>query len=364
MKSIIFTKDLVANSSAVKSQWGEVNFQRSQFDIAQKLLIANQRDFGTNATAFITKDYWREVDNVVTRVFRNESGFEMMADLMGLSSNINIGKTVAISRIASDAGQVVRTLSGQEPEGLDKTIYDYSGDVIPIFKTGYSREWREMLGMQSEGFDPLLDDQTNVTSNLKKDQSQYLLTGDQSLNVNGQYTAYGITNHPNTIQLNLSTGAGNLNIDLQTATPDEIVTFFTVTFSKILDDQNVFEPVKIWVSPSVRRSFSRPYSNAQGFKGGTIEDYIVGFAKTGGVGRIESIGTNFLLSGNHFVGYVRNDLYIRPRVAQPVSTYAEPRTTPHANYNFLVWSAMGLQIRKDFSGKSKVFNAVGTQTAL
>ncbi|WP_236527778.1 major capsid protein, partial [Escherichia coli] len=106
-----------------------------------------------------------------------------------------------------------------------KTRYDYTGDVIPIFKTGYSREWRELLGMQSEGFDPLLDDQANVTFNLRSDMAQYLLTGDQTLNVNGVYTGYGITNHPNTIQVNLSASSG-LDIDLQTATPDKIVTFF------------------------------------------------------------------------------------------------------------------------------------------
>lgn len=111
--------------------------------------------------------------------------------------------------------------------------------------------------------------------------------------------------------------------------------------------------------PAVRRSFMRPYSDAAGFKGGTVEQYITQF----GNGRIGKIGTNFLLTGNHFVGYVRNDMYIRPRVAQPVSTYAAARVNPHDNFNFLVWSAMGLQVRKDFAGKSKVFNGYGTQPA-
>lgn len=357
MEKIIFTKKLITDSQIVANQWEELKGQRVDFRDADKKLRVN-------ATALITKDYWREVDNVTTRVFRNEAGMDMMTDLMGLAANINIGKTVAISRMASDAGHVIRTLSGQEPEDLDKTRYDYSGDVIPIFKTGYTRNWRELLGMQSEGFDPLLDDQANVTFNLRQDMAQYLLTGDQTLSVNGVYTGYGITNHPNTIQLNLNSGVGNYNIDLQTATADEIVEFFNQDFQAVLDAQNVFEPVTLWVSPSVRRSFSRPYSNAAGYKGGTIEDYILAFGKTGNVGRIASIGTNFLLSGNHFVGYVKNDLYIRPRVGQPVSTYAEPRTTPHADFSFLVWSAMGLQIKKDFAGRSKVFNGYGTQTPL
>lgn len=354
MEKIIFTKSLITDSQIVANQWNELKGMRSDFGGAEKNLRVN-------ATALITKDYWREVDNVTTRVFRNESGQDMMTDLMGLASNINLGKTVAISRIASDAGHVIRTLSGQEPEDLDKTRYDYSGDVIPIFKTGYTRNWRELLGMQSEGFDPLIDDQANVTFNLRTDMATYLLYGDQTLNVNGVYTGWGITNNPNTIQLNLSaTGTGSLNIDLQTATPDEIITFFNVAFAKVLDDQNVFEPVKLWVSPSIRRSFGRPYSDAQGYKAGTIEDYITQFSN----GRISSVGTNFLLNGNHFVAYVKNDLYIRPRVGQPVSTYAEPRTTPHADYSFLTWSAMGLQVRRDFAGRSKVFNAAGTQAPL
>ena len=55
-------------------------------------------------------------------------------------------------------------------------------------------------------------------------------------------------------------------------------------------------------------------------------------------------------------------MYIRPRVAQPVSTYAAARVNPHDNFNFLVWSAFGLQIRKDATGKSRVFNGYGTQT--
>lgn len=273
MEKIIFTKGLITNSQVVKEQWRHLTVDRKVFINGENALA---KEYGVNATALVTKDYWREVDDVTTRVFRNESGMDMMADLMTLATNINIGKTVAISRMASDAGKVVRTISGQEPEDLDKTRYSYSGDVIPIFKTGYGREWRELLGMQSEGFDPLIDDQESTTFNLRADMADYLLVGDASLNVNGVYTAYGITNHPNTVQLNLSaSGTGALNIDLQTATPDEIVEFFNQDFQAVLDAQNVFEPVTLWVSPSVRRSFSRPYSNAAGFKGGTIEDYIL-----------------------------------------------------------------------------------------
>lgn len=347
----VFHKKLITNSAVVKEQYRSLNINRDIFNKKEQSLNA---EYQLNQMALITKDYWREVDEVTTRVFRSDEGQDLMNDLMGLASNISIGKTVAISRIASDAGQVVRTVGGQVPEQLDKTIYDYSGDPIPIFKTGYGREWREWQGMQSEGFDPLLDDQANVTAALREDMAQYLLTGDPSINVNGKYEAKGITNHPNTIQINLN-ASGGLNIDLQTAAPDDVVKFFNTNFAAILDSQLVTEKVKLWVSPSIMRNLMRPYSESTGFKGGTVMDYVLQFSK------VESISQTFLLSGNNWIGYVRNALYIRPRVAQPVSTYASVRVNPHDNYNFMVWSAMGLQIRKDWNGRSRVFNASGTQ---
>lgn len=351
--NLVFNKELCTNSQVVRAQYNSLNVQRDVFGKREQAINA---DFKLNATALITRDFWRDVDSVTTRVFRNEAGMDMMNDLMGLASNIDIGKTVAISRIASDAGKVVRTISGKVPEDMDNTRYDYSGDPVPIFKSGYGRDWREYRGMQSEGFDPLLDDQANILFNLREDMATYLLYGDTNINVNGVYTARGITNHANTNQIDLS--SAGLNIDLQTATPDEVVAFFNTDFAALLDNQNVFEEVDIWVSPAVRRNFSKPYSNASGFKGGTVEDYILQFS------RVSKIGTNFLLTGNHFVGYVRSEQYLRPRVGQPVSTYAQPRNEPFDDYNFLVWGAMGLQIRKDFAGRSKVFNAYGPQTAL
>lgn len=76
-----------------------------------------------------------------------------------LGTPISIGKTAALYRVSSDAGKVHRTLTGHVPEELDKVIYDEAGDPIPIFNTGYSREWREWNGMQSENLDAMADDQ-------------------------------------------------------------------------------------------------------------------------------------------------------------------------------------------------------------
>ncbi|WP_258925350.1 major capsid protein, partial [Klebsiella pneumoniae] len=56
---------------------------------------------------------------------------------------------------------------------------------------------------------------------------------------------------------------------------------------------------------------------------------------------------------------VRNSQYIKTRIAAPVGTFMIPRQNPFDNYNTLVWSAVGLQIKRDFNGRSKVFNAQG-----
>lgn len=65
------------------------------------------------------------------------------------------------------------------------------------------------------------------------------------------------------------------------------------------------------------------------------------------------------LEANHFIAYVRNSQYIKTRIAAPVGTFMIPRQNPFDNYNTLVWSAVGLQIKRDFNGRSKVFNAQG-----
>ncbi|VAC02677.1 Phage coat protein [Enterobacter hormaechei] len=274
----------------------------------------------------------------------------MLDDLLGLGTPISIGKTAALYRVSSDAGKVHRTLTGHVPEELDKVIYDEAGDPIPIFNTGYSREWREWNGMQSENLDAMADDQEAHVAAIREDMADYMLSGDAKVKVKG-YVGAGITNHANTNQVDLS--ASGLNIDLTTSTPDESVAFFTGPFAKLLDDNYVQEKVKLWASPDIMRNLNRPYSDAAGFKEGTVLEYILRY------GRIESFNQTFKLTGNHFIAYVRNSQYIKTRIAAPVGTFMIPRQNPFDNYNTLVWSAVGLQIKRDFNGRSKVFNAQG-----
>lgn len=348
---IVFNKKLVTDHIQVKKAWNQLLVQREVFNVNQS---GFQHQYGNalevNQMSIVSKEYWREVDNITTRVFRSDEGNPLLDDLLSLGTPISIGKTVALYRTSSDAGKVQRSMTGQVPEYLDKVVYDEAGDPIPIFNTGYGREWREWSGMESENFDAMADDQEAHVAALREDMANYVLSGDPKIKVKG-YEAKGITNHPNTNQIDL--GASGANINLATATPDQVVAFFTGPFAKALDDNFVGEKVKLWVSPEINRNLDKPYSNAGGFKEGTVKDYLLRYS------RVSSIDQTFVLKDNHFISYVRNQQYIKTRIAAPVGTFMNPRVNPFDNYNTLVWSAFGLQIKRDFNGRSKVFNAQG-----
>lgn len=353
-EKIIFSKKLVTNSAQVAQAWNQLKASRQIFNNAQNQMSATHGNaIEVNQAAILTQDYWREVDNVTTRVIRDDEGAPLLDDLLSLGTPISIGKTAALYRVSSDAGYVNRSMSGQEPETLDKVVYDHYGDPVPIFKTGYAREWREWLGLQTENIDAMSDDQEAAVAALRQDMAQYILTGDEKIKVQN-FEGKGITNHPHTNQVDLS--ASGLNIDLtSTATSnDDIINFFTKDLVVILDANLVSEQLKVFISPEIERRLNLPYSNSNGFKEGTVKDYILRYSA-----HIGSFTKTFELKGNHFIGYVRNAQYIKTRIAAPIGSFMKQRINPHDNYQTLVWSAFGLQIKRDFNGKSKVFNARG-----
>ncbi|MEN1417401.1 major capsid protein, partial [Pseudomonas aeruginosa] len=54
----------------------------------------------------------------------------------------------------------------------------------------------------------------------------YILDGATNIQVES-YPAQGLRNHRNTIKVNLGSGAGGANIDLTTATQEQLAAFFT-----------------------------------------------------------------------------------------------------------------------------------------
>ncbi|USJ24714.1 major capsid protein [Ensifer adhaerens] len=343
-----FDEQLVANSRPHAAWWNEVSMTREHFHQSEEVLANLTAQFMGNAAAILPRDAWLDLDGITRRVMRADEGQVWMADLMPLAKAVNIGKLVHLNRVSSDAGRVVRSMSGQVPVTMDKVTYDYRGTPVPIFSTAYGREWREWNTLQSENFDALSDDQEAHTATIRRDMALYALDGDSSIVFEG-YTAYGVRTSPYSKAINLGAAAGGANIDLTTATADQIDAFFAGPFGAMLDANLITGKVNLYISPEIARAWDKAYSGASGFKGGTILEFV---SKNR---RINKIAVTFELSGNAFFGFVPSSEFIRPLVGMAVNTTAITRTNPTDNYQFLIMGAMGIEIRADISGKSGVF---------
>lgn len=340
-----FDTQLVTNSRIHAGWWNEVSATREWFHRTETALATVQ-----NAASILPRDAWLDLDGITRRVMRSDEGQVYMADLMPLAKAVNIGKLVHLNRVSSDAGSVTRSMSGQIPTPMDKVVYDYRGAPVPIFSTGYGREWREWNTLQSENFDALSDDQEAHTAKIRRDMALYALDGDPTIVVGG-YKAYGIRTSTLSKALNLGAGAGGANIDLTSAatTADDIDKFITQTLGAMLDANLITGKVNLYISPEIGRRFDLSYSGSSGFKGGSLLQYLLTNR------RINKIAVTYELSGNAFFGFVPSSDFIRPLVGMAVNTTAITRDNPTDNYQFLVMGAMGLEIRADYNGKSGVF---------
>lgn len=348
-----FDEQLVANSRPHAAWWNEVSMVREHFHRQEDVLAKLTAEFIGNAASILPRDAWLDLDGITRRVMRADEGQVWMADLMPLAKPVNIGKLVHLNRVSSDAGRVVRSMSGQVPVTMDKVTYDYRGTPVPIFSTAYGREWREWNTLQSENFDALADDQEAHVAKIRRDMALYALDGDSSIVFEG-YTATGIRTNPLSKSINLGSAVGGANIDLTATatTSDAIDAFFTNTLGAVLDANLVAGKVNIYVSPEIGRNLDRSYSGSSGFKGGTLMSYLLTNR------RINKIAVSYELSGNEFFGFVPSAEYIRPLIGMAVNTTAMTRLNPTDNYQFLVMGAMGLEIRADYNNKSGVFYSV------
>lgn len=368
--TILFNKTNIALSTNCKRQFDDINKIRNQHDMIQRnALKAQGTHVSANQAALLPQDAYRELDSITQRVFQNDEGRGYMMDLMPMARSLDIGKTAYVYRQASDkTGLVTRSISGQVPETISKTNYDYDGDPVPIFTTGYGREWREQRSFATEGFDAMFDDQENSVRDLNEDMAVYTLWGDTSINIR-TYEGQGIATHRSTQKIDLGTSGANVNLS-QVGTQssnDEIIAFWTVAFAQELDDNYCPYVDVVWVSPQIKRRMQQPYSLSGQFKNGTLEDYILTFGRvkefktTYELGR-EGNGTgdynvNTVDRANQFFAYVRDRQVIAPLVGMGMSNIAIPRIMPMDNVNNLVMSAMGLRVRADSNGRSKVFYA-------
>ncbi len=337
--------EIFANSASSMRQ-AKAHFAETQ----QRRAFANKNEsrlFGNNA-AVIPRDVYLEFDNVTKKVMRNDEGDVLLNDLLPLARAIDIGKIEYKYRRASDSGNAITTLSGQTAVTMDKAAYSYDSAIVPVHQDGFGREWRELAGMRSEGFDGLIDDQENSVRAVRRQMVDYILDGSDVM-FNGS-TWSGLRNDSRVASVDL--GSGGLSVDLTSGS----LTAQTArdTFKTLRDtlriDNNVSGQVTFYLSREIMSNMERYYSdNESGY--GTILDAIKAL---NGVAAVKETAK---LVGNQVLAMELSSSVIQPLVGMSVSTIPLDRNNPMDAFNFLTWGAMGIQVKTDYANRTGVLYA-------
>ncbi len=339
--SLVFNKAVSAKEHQNQYNW--VANMRNAFNRNERHMAA----MTGNAAAIIPQDVYREFDPQTVKVLRQKN-LTLLEDLMPLSKSLPVGKIELVSRVASEAGKVHLSLSGQTEGEMDKTQYDYQSAIKVMHRVDYGRQWIEMEGQRSEGFDALIDDNENAVRSVWDSLSGHVYNG-VDVSFNGT-SAVGIKNSTRTIPIDL--GASGLNINLATSTDTAAIRNAMIQAVKVARvDNRAPMDVTIYISADIESNLQRFYGTAAGDTGKTTLQTIKELAGVADVKMDES------LSGNEFVMVALSSQFIRPLVGMAINTVPMFRANPMDNYNFCVWANMGLDIRADFNGRSGVFYA-------
>lgn len=351
---MFFTQSAIAAHPRLMGHLQALQANRNIWNNQDAALLAANRAVMTpemlqaNALAGLGREFWQEVDNQIVSYRDQETGMEIVNDLLAVQTVLDIGKTVKSYNIAGDiADDVSISIDGQAPYSFDHTEYDNDGDPVPIFTAGYGVNWRHDAGLRTVGIDLVLDSQAAKLRKFYKSIVSYVLSGSERIRVDGK-PGQGLKNHRNTVKLNLGSGAGGASIDLSTATQQQIIDFFTKgAFGQAARANKVDVYDVLWVSPEIFANLDSDYING-GVINGTVGERVKARAK------VREIRETYALSGNEFIAYQRRQDVVSPLVGMAVGTVPLLRLRPQDNHNFQIMSAMGLQIKRDGDGKSGV----------
>lgn len=346
---IIINKENLARHSNLKSHAADELEQRMEFNAIQKALTANlTHDSGSyvkNAAGIFGKDYWFELDNQAVEIAGQERGREIFNDIQDLATVVPLGKTVrGYQKLGDISDHVTISMDMQTPQTFDHSSMTGDADPIPGFTAGYGVNWRHWLGLQTENIDLMLQSQRAKLVKFYEAMADYALNGNTRIQ-EANYPGQGIKNHRNTVKIDLTDAA----INLTTADPKDVVTYFAGPFAAVLNN-NAIATVKLWVSPEIRANLGKPYSAELGIVAGSVEKQLLEFTP-----RISEIGTDYSLSGNEFVAYVKDKTFLEVPVGQSVIITPIPRLYPRDNFNSDISAAFGIQVKQDSKGRSGVF---------
>jgi hypothetical protein len=341
---MLFQKSLIGNSRSAKDQWEEVKNTRRMSNNQERL---HAQVMKVNE-GLIPQDVYQEFDNVTVERFRSDDGDTFLNDLLPLSRSVSIGKLVHKFRQASDAGRAQSSMSGQIGVKMDQVEFSYDGSIVPVHDTGFFRNWREWNAQTSEGFDALIDDQRESVATLRRLLADNFLDGHtdaqgNTLVVDG-ISWQGMRNDARVNQVDL--GAGGLNFDFTDVnkTGDEIKAAFIQVRDVLWITNNCERDAVYYVSREIASNWERKFS--------TQYDAKIIMQELADLMGVDTIKVSSKLSGNELMAFPLDTNAIRPIVGMGLNTVAMPRPVYNSNYEFVVWGAIGFEVRNDFSGNS------------
>lgn len=364
--SLIFTKTAIAANAVLASQYAEVQALRAGYDSQQSAFarlqtlspaqraanaaaifepatFARENEVLVNSAAVIPRDVWRDFDRKSKDIMTSDEGGPLLADLLPLARPVSIGKIVAEYRKRSDSGVGQSSISGQLAKGLDKGVYDYEGGLVLVHDSSFGREWREVEGQRSEGFDGLADDQSNATRVVNRLIISHIVNGVPNVKYKG-YEAKGIKTSANVASLDL-----NVDLTSSSTTYAQIEAVFIAALQQQQATNFVRTPLTVYVSSAIWFNLLRRGTNDAAF-----ETFLAGLLRLPGIAAIKQINDTSLMSGNEFFMIPLSSEHIQPVVGMAVTTTPIQRLHPFADFNYVTWGAAGILIKADYSGKKGV----------
>src|SRR5690606_33547643 len=128
---MFLTQSAIAAHPRLMGHYQELQANRNIWNRQNDAMIAANRSSMTpemlaaNALAGLGRDFWQEVDRQVITFRDQETGMEIVNDLLTVQTALPIGKTVKLYNVSGDiADDVSISMDGQPPYSFDHTEYD------------------------------------------------------------------------------------------------------------------------------------------------------------------------------------------------------------------------------------------------
>lgn len=343
---MIFDKALVGNHRVAIDQWKGVQLNRKAAQINEEMFV-NQGLITVNE-GLVPQDVYKEFDNVSVEIMRSDDGDTFLNDLLPLSRSIGIGKLTHQFRQVSDAGVAKTSMNGQAGVVMDQTEFTYDGTLVPVMDAGFERGWREMAAQTSEGFDALIDDNREVTKTLRRHIADSFLDGHSD--ANGQTIVVdglswtGMRNDSRVGQVDL--GGGGINFDFTDVaqTPDAIKAAWMQVRDVLWITNNCERDATYYVSKTIASNFERKFSSSY--------DTVTIMQELADLMGVAGIKVTSKLAGNQIMAFPLDSGFVRPIVGMGVNTTALARPNFNSSHRFMVWGAVGWEVRTDFNGQT------------